>query len=58
MKEQDCIDATNLAKARIAQTIIYDILAIADEDVKNRSIALSAITKIIARLETKVASNT
>jgi hypothetical protein len=58
MKESDYIDATNLAKARIAQNIIYDILAIAKEDIKNRKIALSAISKIVARIETKVASHT
>jgi hypothetical protein len=56
LNEQDYIDATNLAKARIAQTIIYDILAMTNDDVKNRSIALSAITKIVSSIEKKVAS--
>ena len=56
MNEQDYIDATNLAKARIAQTIIYDILPMTNDDVQNRSIALSAITKIVSSFENKVAS--
>ena len=58
MDEQDYIDATNLAKARIAQAIIYDIQAIENEDLESRKTALLAITKIVGRLETKVASNT
>lgn len=54
MNEQDYIDATNLAKARIAQDITGSILTTTNAEHKNRMAALSALGKIIERLEKKV----
>ena len=56
MNETDYINATNLAKARIANNVLVDILPMGDEQTKIRLEAIAAIGKLIYDLEKKVSS--
>ena len=56
MKETDYINATNLAKARIANNVLVDILPMGDEQTKIRLEAIAAIGKLIYDLEKHVSS--
>lgn len=51
MTEQEYIDATNLAKARTAKTIIYDCLAMNPVEERMQRDILTALAKWIEHLE-------
>jgi hypothetical protein len=56
MSEQEYIDATNLAKLRIAKTIVYDCLAMTLAEESMQRDIRRALSKWIEELEPKVAN--
>ena len=55
MKEDEYINATNLAKLRIAKTILRDCLFF-DEDEKAAEISIQWISTLIEKLEKSVSA--
>jgi hypothetical protein len=55
MTEREYIDATNLAKVRAAKVIAHDLLPMSPEDEADQVAALSALRRIEARLEHRMA---